>query len=191
VASQAANTPTPLQQETVIEVSPLEDSSMTLMEKEAELSEVRETAKQKAAIRAALVEQEHKQQLYLNQILLEDTLARVLSRVGKTPYVFSGSTPSGWDCSGLVTWAYAQMNVELPHSASKQGTQGIEVTKPVPGDVVLFGNSNGIFHSAIYVGDGKVVHAGFKPGTRTEIISLDSPSFSGTTISFRRLLELP
>lgn len=169
----------------------LEDNSLTVLEQQAELAEKRQIAEAKSAARAELVSQQYDQQLYDNQILLEDTLSKVISRAGKTRYVFSGASTSGWDCSGLTLWAYAQMGIDLPHSASQQNDYGVEVTEPKPGDLVLFGNDSGIFHAALYVGNNKVVHAGFKPGRLTEVISLDNPAFEGTTVTFRRLLELP
>ncbi len=128
-------------------------------------------------------------QLLSNTIAVETVVAQLLDRVGKTRYVFSGSTPAGWDCSGLVVWAYEQLGIELPHSASKQGKIGETVTEPKVGDVVLFAKGKNIYHAAIYVGDNKVVHSGFREGRKTEIIALDSPSFAGDKIIFKRLLD--
>lgn len=113
--------------------------------------------------------------------------------IDETPYVYSGSTPRGWDCSGFVMWFYAGLGVELAHSASAQGRTGESIDNPLPGDIVVFrrnGASNA-HHSGIYIGDNKVLHAGFKSGYRTEIISLDSPSFNGENHEFRRVIELP
>jgi cell wall-associated NlpC family hydrolase len=66
---------------------------------------------------------------------------KLLNRVGKTRYVFSGSTPYGWDCSGMVMWAYGQMGKELPHSATKQSYAGRRVAQKdrKVGDIVIFG----------------------------------------------------
>jgi cell wall-associated NlpC family hydrolase len=166
-----------------------EPSSLTILEAQARLGELRSEAAALADKRQADVELAYQKQLVQTQIKLETVLAQLLSRVGKTPYVFSGSTPYGWDCSGLVVWAYGQLGLELPHSASKQGTVGVDVTSPIPGDVVLFANRSGIFHSAIYLGDDKIIHAGFRAGKRTEVLGLDSPSFANTTITFRRIVD--
>jgi len=91
-----------------------------------------------------------------------------------------------------VYWAYQQLGIEVDHSASKQGHLGTQVTEPQIGDIVAFGyvKSKGYYHSAIYIGNNQVIHAGFKPGTRTEIISLDHPAFDGSRITFRRLIEI-
>jgi hypothetical protein len=85
----------------------------------------------------------------------------------KTPYVFSGSTPSGWDCSGMVVWAYSKVGVELPHSANKQAHLGKRVSEPQVGDIVVFAysGSTSFYHSAIYLGDNKIINANLMFGT--------------------------
>lgn len=123
----------------------------------------------------------------------EHRMARVVKqlkkRIGKTWYVFSGSTPRGWDCSGLTRWAYEQIGVELPHSANKQARSGIKVATPAIGDLVLFGypGSNTFFHASIYIGNNKVIHAGFKRGQTTSILDLESASVKNTKIRFVRV----
>jgi cell wall-associated NlpC family hydrolase len=113
------------------------------------------------------------------------------NRIGKTWYVFSGATPQGWDCSGLVYWAYQQLGIAVPHSANKLGHLTRGVKDPVVGDIVVFGykGSKSYYHAAIYIGNGKVIHAGFRKGTTTQIIDLSSPAFKGSTIKFVRLVE--
>jgi cell wall-associated NlpC family hydrolase len=120
----------------------------------------------------------------------EHRMAKVVKqlkkRIGKTWYVFSGSTPRGWDCSGLTRWAYAQIGVDIPHSANKQARSGIRVVSPAIGDLVLFGykGTNTFFHASIYIGNNKVIHAGFKRGQTTSILDLDSASVKNTKIRF-------
>jgi cell wall-associated NlpC family hydrolase len=87
---------------------------------------------------------------------LNNVIKEVVNRVGKTPYILSGSTPSGWDCSGLVKWVYSKLGVNLPHSATSQLYVGRSVAKPRKGDIVVWG---GGYHSGIYIGNGKAVHA--------------------------------
>lgn len=130
-------------------------------------------------------------QAKLNTELLEARVTELGNYVGKTRYVFSGSTPKGWDCSGLVVWFYRDLGVELEHSANKQGNSGTKVKTPKIGDIVVFGykGSKSYYHSSIYIGDGKVIHAGFRKGTSTEVIALDSPSFKNSTITFIRHIE--
>jgi cell wall-associated NlpC family hydrolase len=116
-------------------------------------------------------------------------IKQLKKRIGKTWYVFSGSTPRGWDCSGLTLWAYEQIGVELPHSANKQARAGIKVVSPGVGDLVLFGypGTNTFFHASIYIGNGQVIHAGFKRGQTTSILDLDAASVKNTKMRFVRV----
>lgn len=121
-----------------------------------------------AHAQALAEEQERKMQKRLNArkeidnaMAIAPALEKVKQTVGRTPYVFAGSSPSGWDCSGLVNWVYGHVGVTLPHRASLQAKSGRRVDVPVPGDIVayFYGNSSTSFHTGIYVGDGNIVHA--------------------------------
>ena len=107
-----------------------------------------------------------------NSIKMARVLEELEKTAGRTWYVFSGSTPRGWDCSGLVLWTYRQMGVELYHGAGVQALSGVEVDKPVPGDLVAYyySGSSRAFHIGVYLGNGKVIHSQ-KPGTKTRIES--------------------
>jgi cell wall-associated NlpC family hydrolase len=88
-------------------------------------------------------------------------VAAAESQIG-VPYVWGGASPSGFDCSGLVMWAWAQAGVGLPHNAQAQYdvTAHISQSDLQPGDLVFFGSSSGsIEHVGIYVGGGTMVHA--------------------------------
>jgi peptidoglycan DL-endopeptidase CwlO len=81
-----------------------------------------------------------------------------------TPYVVGGSSPSGFDCSGLTSYVYGQLGVDLPRTSSDQryaGTQ-ISASELRPGDLIW---SPG--HISIYAGDGKVVEASRPIGWET------------------------
>jgi cell wall-associated NlpC family hydrolase len=105
---------------------------------------------------------------------LNETLELVKNQVGRTPYYFQGSTPRGWDCSGLVRWTYAQLGIDLYHSATAQRNLGTIVTEPKIGDLVSFNyrNSRGAYHIGIYLGPDEMIHSGGRPGDRTEIVSI-------------------
>lgn len=120
---------------------------------------------------------------------MDSVVGLLKKRIGKTWYVFSGSTPRGWDCSGLTRWAYGQLGVDIPHSANKQARLGVRVATPQVGDLVLFGyhKSNTFFHASIYIGNGKVIHAGFKRGQSTSILDLGSASVKNTKMRFVRM----
>lgn len=102
-----------------------------------------------------------------NKSKMKKVVQEVMRRVNKTSYVFSGSSPRGWDCSGLVRWTYQQLGVTLPHSANKQGRLGARVSSPMVGDIVVFAykGSTSFYHSAIYIGKNKVVNANAHAGT--------------------------
>lgn len=108
-----------------------------------------------------------------NTLRMQPVLERLKKTAGKTWYVFSGSSPSGWDCSGLVMWTYKNVGVNLAHSAGAQLRSGKIVSDPLPGDLVAYvygSNTRYTGHVGIYLGDGKVIHSQ-KPGTRTRIES--------------------
>lgn len=80
--------------------------------------------------------------------------------VGKTPYVWGGTTPSGFDCSGLVMYCYAKMGVSLPHYTGDQVKYGTTVTGALqPGDLLFFGPASAPYHVAIYAGNGLMIEA--------------------------------
>ena len=74
------------------------------------------------------------------------------------PYVWGGASPSGFDCSGLVMYVYAQLGVSLPHNAAAQMSvlPAVPLSDLQPGDLVFF---NGASHVGIYVGNGTMIHA--------------------------------
>lgn len=80
-----------------------------------------------------------------------------LSQVG-TPYVYGGSQPGGFDCSGLTSWAYAQAGKSIPRTSGAQWSAGqaVSVNDMQPGDIVV---SYGGGHVGIYIGNGQMVHA--------------------------------
>ena len=98
---------------------------------------------------------------------MKDTVQKLMRRVHKTSYVFSGSSVYGWDCSGMVVWTYKQFGLELPHSANKQAHIGKRVSVPKLGDIVVFAykGSTNFYHSGIYIGKGKIVNSNRYYGT--------------------------
>ena len=88
-------------------------------------------------------------------------VATAQSLVGSR-YVYGGSSPSGFDCSGFTSYVYAQNGVSLNRTASGQLSNGVAVSKSElqPGDLVMFGSSAGsVYHVGIYVGGGQMIHA--------------------------------
>jgi cell wall-associated NlpC family hydrolase len=109
--------------------------------------------------------------------------------VGK-PYRYGGASPStGFDCSGLVQWSYAQAGRKLPRSTDDQrvALQRIRVSELRRGDLIFFdqeGKKNS--HVGIYVGNGEFVHAP-SSGKRVRRDRLDTPYWSKHISEARRL----
>ena len=75
------------------------------------------------------------------------------------PYVWGGSSPKGFDCSGLVMYVYRKVGISLPHSSRLQFGYGRPVARGdlQPGDLVFFHNP--ISHVGIYIGEGQMINA--------------------------------
>ena len=98
------------------------------------------------------------------------------------PYVYGGSSPKGFDCSGFTSYVYKHFNVSLPHSSASQYTRVTKVSRDnlQPGDLVFFASTAGgskINHVGIYVGNGNSIHAP-SPGKRVCYDSLYSSYYS-------------
>ncbi|MGN6326268.1 C40 family peptidase [Pseudolysinimonas sp.] len=93
-------------------------------------------------------------------------VAQVAQQYQGVPYVYGGSTPAGFDCSGFVMYVYAQFGVALPHSSSAQGRlPQIAPSAAVPGDIIVF---DGGSHVGIYLGGNMMIHAPY-PGRTVSI----------------------
>ena len=105
------------------------------------------------------------------------------------PYVFGGTTPYGFDCSGYVKYVFAQAGISLPRTADAQYEVGTPISSAelIPGDVVFFTTyTYGASHVGIYVGDGNFIHASSSSGVT--ISSLSSAYWSSHYIGSRRIV---
>ena len=86
------------------------------------------------------------------------TILAVAAKYVGTPYVFGGETPAGFDCSGYVSFVFAQFGIALPHTVIGQNRMGMLVKREdaLPGDLVIF---NDLSHNGIYAGNGNFYHA--------------------------------
>ncbi|MFE0455303.1 NlpC/P60 family protein [Streptomyces sp. NPDC058914] len=89
-------------------------------------------------------------------------VAAARSALGR-PYVWGANGPSGFDCSGLTQWSYAQAGVSLPRTSQAQAHAGrrVPLSQARPGDLVTYRSDAG--HVGMYVGNGQVIHAPY-PG---------------------------
>ncbi len=105
-------------------------------------------------------------------------------------YVYGGSSPKGFDCSGFTMYVYRQFGISLPHSASSQLDHGTSVSRSQlkPGDLVMFkkgGGSSRASHVGLYIGNGQFVHAS-NPSKGVRIDSINSGYYATGLVGCRR-----
>jgi peptidoglycan DL-endopeptidase CwlO len=120
-------------------------------------------------------------------------VAYARARVG-LPYVWGGTGPGSYDCSGLVMMAYRSAGISLPRTSQEQWAVGRQVSDPQPGDLVYFPGSDGTWsapgHVAIVTGVNRIVQA-YAPGTGIVATSYGQPGSlpgtgPGTVIGYTR-----
>ncbi len=104
-------------------------------------------------------------------------------------YVYGGSSPSGFDCSGFTSYIYKQYGINLNRTASGQYSNGTAVDRSnlQPGDLIMFGKS-GINHVGIYIGDGKMVHAA-NPSRGVTTDTINSGYYNTNYVGARRVIN--
>lgn len=105
------------------------------------------------------------------------------------PYVFGGTSPSGFDCSGYVRYVFASAGIYLPRTADAQYEVGMPISSSelVPGDLVFFSTYEyGPSHVGIYLGDGSFINASSSRGVAID--SLYSGYWGSCYIGARRVL---
>ena len=109
------------------------------------------------------------------------------SQIG-APYRRGGHAPGGFDCSGLVMWAYKQQGVTVPRTTGEQTKMGRRVERKAlqPGDIIVFRTQSGL-HTGIYTGRGTFIHSP-KPGDRVREDRLANSYWNKAYREARRLL---
>ena len=113
--------------------------------------------------------------------------AIALKAVG-IPYRWGGASPAnGFDCSGLVYWAYGRLGIPVPHNSYALYSRGRRVARSrmKAGDILFF---SGLGHVGIYIGRGRMIHAPHS-GTNVQVVSLGRSSYGGRLVGVRRLVR--
>ena len=108
-----------------------------------------------------------------------------LSTVG-TPYRWGGESPAtGFDCSGLVRWAYRRVGLDLPHNSYALYGVGRRVreTRMEAGDILFF---DGLGHVGLYLGNGRMVHSP-ETGRNVEVVRLERTNYGARLVGARRV----
>jgi peptidoglycan DL-endopeptidase CwlO len=104
------------------------------------------------------------------------------------PYRWGGESPaSGFDCSGLVRWAYGRVGIDLPHNSYALYNVGRRVNdaRMEEGDILFF---EGLGHVGLYLGRGRMVHAP-QSGRNVEVVRLASTNYGTRLVGARRVVS--
>lgn len=109
-----------------------------------------------------------------------------------TPYVYGGSSPSGFDCSGFTSYIYKQLGYNINRTAHDQLANGVAVSKSElkPGDIVMFKRAGAsyVHHVGIYVGDGMMIHSP-QTGDVVKYTSIVTGNYSKNYYAARRIIR--
>lgn len=119
---------------------------------------------------------------------LAKQLLGIASQYEGVPYVFGGTSPSGFDCSGFTRYVYSAVGVDLPRMADEQYDIGNDVSMSnlAPGDLVFFSTyAPGISHVGIYIGDNQFINAS---SDGVSVASLNSSYWSSRYVGAKRVI---
>jgi cell wall-associated NlpC family hydrolase len=146
--------------------------------------DARRRAAVEATLYAAMIDGASIPRVHVSLPGLQAAIDRALQQVG-TPYVWGGERPGGFDCSGLVRYAFEAAGLDVPHRADLQWFLGSHPSQDqlLPGDLVFYSNdgtAQGIHHVGIYLGEGLMVVAPYS-GAVVRVQSFRRPDYLGAT----------
>jgi cell wall-associated NlpC family hydrolase len=106
----------------------------------------------------------------------EHRATAIATRMLGKPYRYGGASPKGFDCSGLVYYAYHQAGYRIPRTSQQQYRDSLPVKRAHirEGDLLFFRIEGKVSHVGVYLGDNRFIHAPAN-GKRVTIASLDNP----------------
>ena len=119
------------------------------------------------------------------------TIVTTAQKYMGVPYVWGGTTPDGWDCSGYTQYVMKENGISIPRTAAEQYSKGVAVDKAnlKVGDMVFFTTYKpGASHVGFYMGDGKFIHAS-SAAKQVTINSLSEEYYTEHYIGARRYIQ--
>ena len=126
---------------------------------------------------------------YYNSDLASKIIDYAKQFVG-VPYVWGGSTPNGFDCSGFTWYVFKKFNINVPRTAQEYSGVGTKISRDnlKPGDVLLFDRNNDyrLGHVGIYLGNDKFIHASSRRG---KVVITTLSKYGGNILGIRRVIK--
>lgn len=121
-----------------------------------------------------------------------DRVVAMAKRYLGTPYVYGGSSPSGFDCSGFTSYVYRQLGYSINRTAHAQLSNGVAVSRNElrPGDLVMFkrAGSSTVHHVGIYAGDGMMIHSP-QTGDVVKYTNINTGYYNNVYYAARRIVR--
>lgn len=136
-----------------------------------------------------IIEVKNRPTLYSNKAPSGDmnALSNIAHSLLGSPYVAGGNNPSGFDCSGFVSYVYAKIGISIPRTTSGQLTAGVRVAREnlTVGDILVWSNGGAYpTHTGVYIGNGNMIHAA---NPRKGVIISSVSAWPEVLLSIRRI----
>ncbi len=137
--------------------------------------------------RAPSTSRHSKPEVHERQSVGQRAATIAVQQVG-VPYRYGGNSNSGFDCSGLVHYSYAQAGKRVPRTTGQlwSATTTVDATALLPGDLLFFSIEGKMSHVGMYIGDGKFVHAP-SSGRTVTVARMDAPFYSAALLRAARV----